>query len=316
MELSVIVVTYNNLDTINQCLESIRRYIRGLSFEVILIDNCSTDGTYDAVVREYPWVESYQSATNEGFAAANNRGICESEGRFILLLNPDAFLVSYGIDHALDFMENSADTAILGGKIIYPNGEMQTSNNAFPSLFTEVLHMIGISRITRNSRLRAVWGRYLGRFLGRSVNEYLRVYWDSDRVRAVDWVSGASMLVRREAVEDVGLLDDHFFMYYEDADWCLRMTQKGWKVVYSPDMTVVHQVGGEARRSHPLAELERNRSRLYYYNKHFPIFHRVILRILLIGSILMQMLCSLLSPVDRLKFAAVLKLALSHPLIP
>jgi GT2 family glycosyltransferase len=315
MELSIIIVTYNSLDTIYQCLDSIAEHAEGLSFEVILIDNCSTDGTFNTVARKYAWIKSYRNPTNTGFAEANNRGIRESVGRFLLLLNPDAFLNDDGIRDALDFVKENKDVAILGCKIKYPNGEIQTSNNAFPNLFTEALHVLGISRLFSNPRLRRTLGERLGRVLGQAINEYLRVYWDSERVRAVDWVTGACMLVRREAVEDAGLLDDHFFMYYEDADWCLRMGKKGWKVIYFPNMTVIHQVGSGAKRAHPLAEFERNRSRLYYYKKHAPVFQRVVLRILLVGAILVQILRSILSQADRREFTRVLKLVLSYPIM-
>jgi len=313
MDLSVVVVTYNSLDTIIQCLDSISDYANESCLEIILVDNCSTDGTFDSIVRKFPSIISFQNATNRGFAAANNKGLRTSKGRFLLLLNPDAFLIDEGIHDALDYIEKNKDVAILGCKITYPNGEIQTSNNAFPNLLTEFIHTSGLARVFSNPKARKALGKHLGRILGRTINEYLRVYWDSDQVRSVDWVTGACMLVRREALEEVGLLDEHFFMYYEDTDWCLRMTKKGWKIVYFPDMNVVHQVGGGAKKVHPLSELERNRSRLHYYNKHTPMSHRILLRLLFICSILVQIVRSVFSPPKRRGFTQVFKLMLSYP---
>jgi len=137
-------------------------------------------------------------------------------------------------------MDEHPEVGILGCRLLNTDGTIQPSNSSFPNLFTEFLRIFQLKRLMPGPGLREKVGERLSKILGSTLREYFRVYWDSERVREVDWVSGACLLVRRKAIEDVGLLDESFFMYYEDADWCYRMRKGGWKYKSSFFAEITH----------------------------------------------------------------------------
>jgi GT2 family glycosyltransferase len=311
VDLSIIIVNFNAQDRLKACLESIHAKVQALDYEVFVVDNASTDGSARMVKQSFPWVKLIQNNRNLGFARANNQAIPASQGRYVLLLNCDTLLLDNTSAAMIRYLDDNPRCGALSPKVMYRDGTIQTSNNAFPDLFTEFLRLSRVSSLIPGVELRRALGVRLGRFLGRSINEYLRVYWDSDRLREIDWGTAACLLVRRETIEQIGLLDEGFFMYYEDADWCLRMHRRGWKIVYFPHFSIVHDVGRGRGDRHQLEDLTRHKSRLHYYNKHAAFLPRLMLRAMVVAVIFPRWL---FLGRKRAVYADILRLCLSYPL--
>lgn len=252
--LSVIVVTYRSRNDIGACLASLREATQGLDAEIVVVDNASGDGTVD-VARSYEGVTVVALPTNVGFGAGINAGLAASSGRWVLWVNPDSRLVGGRIADVLDWLETQPDVGIVGGKILDPDGTIQRSARSFPSYGAALGHRYSV--LTRwfpnNPFSRA----------------YLRAAETLTKIGPVDWVSGAFLLHRREVSEALDGLDERFFMYCEDVDFCLRATQRGWRVVFHPGMVLEHAIGGSSRQVNRRMIVERHRSIWRYYLKHF-----------------------------------------------
>lgn len=223
-DLSVVIVHYNTPDLLCQCLISLHSIPCAFSFETIVIDNASQSPGIAALWEEFPTVEFHFNPKNLGFARTCNQGIRMGQGRYLMLLNPDALIDGRGMAEMVEFMDAHPDTGISAPQLLNPDGSLQYSCRRFPSLRAILL---------RASRL--------DRLFPRPVAEYLMMEWDHDSAQAVDWVIGACMVLRQEALDSVGLLDEGFFMYYEDIDLCYRMKQGGWKVCYNPQVKIRHE---------------------------------------------------------------------------
>ena len=206
------------------CLSSVLTSQPDLPAEVIVIDNASPDPAVRNLPQEFPQVRFEFNAENPGFARSSNQGIRMGQGEYVMLLNPDALIDGEGIQGMVALMEARRDVGIAAPKLIGPDGELQLSCRRFPTLRAV---------LQRGSRLDGV-------FPG-AVRSYLMQDWDHEAGREVDWVMGACVVLRRAALKEVGLLDEGFFMYYEDIDLCYRMGQGGWKVYYHPEVTVQHE---------------------------------------------------------------------------
>ena len=268
LDLTISVVTHNTRDLLKTCLGSIYQKAERIRFEVLVVDNGSTDGTMEMIQKEFPQVKLIENQKNLGFARANNQAIKRGKGRYFLLFNPDSIFKNGSLNETIKFMDRHPEVGILGCKILNSDGTIQESNASFPNLFTEFLRVFQLKKIIASVKLRKKIGQKLGRLLGSTIREYFRVYWDSERVRGVDWVTGACLIVKRKAIEDVGLLDENFFMYYEDADWCYRMHHKGWRVYYYPFFEIVHCAGKTGTGFSQRVFFERQKSMYYYFQKH------------------------------------------------
>lgn len=223
-ELSILIVHYNTLDLLRQCLTSVSALPGDLPLEIIVIDNASPDASVKNLVGEFPRVAFHFNNENLGFARASNQGIQMGQGRYLMLLNPDALIDGDGIQDLTQFMDGHPDAGATGPRLVYPDGELQLSCRRFPTLGTLLLRMSRLDRLVRGP-----------------VRHYLMQDWDHQSVCEVDWVMGACVILRREALDAVGLLDEGFFMYYEDVDLCFRLWQAGWKVCYNPQVVVQHE---------------------------------------------------------------------------
>jgi GT2 family glycosyltransferase len=261
-EVSYIIVSYNTCDLLRECLETIYRE-RGVSFEVIVVDNASRDGSLAMVEREFSQVIAIQSGANLGFAAANNLAFARARGKYIVLLNSDAFLTPGAICQAVALMDASRETGLAGGRLVGRDGHWQPSARLFPSLLNEFLSLSGLAARFSHSR-----------FFGRAD----RTWADVMEATETDWVPGAFSILRREVLEKVGFFDEDFFLYYEEVDLCRRIKNAGYKIQYWPQLQIVH-IGGESSRqvqsvafssSGSQLTLWRMRSQLLYYRKHHP----------------------------------------------
>lgn len=256
MKLSVIIVTFNADEVIERCLRSLETSLAGIPYEAVVVDNGSSDTTVGLVQTRFRNVRLFTSGVNQGFAAGLNRGLRESIGTFVLWLNPDAEIFDGGILTLLRYMEDHPEVGVVGPQILDPNGGIQLSCRSFPSYRT------------------AVFNRYslLSRWFGQNPfsEAYLMRSWDHRSIREVDWVSGACLLHRRSLIKTIGALDEQFFLFCEDVDFCLRAKESGWKVVYHPGMQVVHRIGrGGSHRLPFRVIVEHHRSMWRYYGKHF-----------------------------------------------
>ncbi|UCG97898.1 MAG: glycosyltransferase family 2 protein [Burkholderiales bacterium] len=260
-DVSVIVVSYNTREILRRCLARLAEELATVDGEVIVVDNASADGSADMVADEFPAVQLVRSTVNLGFAAGNNRGFALARGRYVVLLNPDAFLGSGALARALAHMERSPHVGIAGGRLQDPAGRLQPSGRLFPSLLNELMVISGLAARYPRSRL-------FGRFD--------RTWADPDQAAQVDWVPGAFTIIRGRALGETGGFDERFFLYYEEVDLCRRMVQAGYEVWYWPDVVVTH-IGGASSKTVKAHEfscagsqltLWRLRSALLYYRKH------------------------------------------------
>lgn len=259
-DLSIVTVNYNTEDYLCACLQSVVANTHDTRFEHIVVDNASrTRGALDLVRREFRSAIVIENPRNLGFSGGCNVGIERAAGRYVLLLNPDTQVGPGALDDMVSFLDSRPDVAVLGSPLVHADGrDQRCAGRAFP---TPLIFLFGrttlLTRLFPNNRTSA------------------RFAWHHDPNRTepyeVDWVSGACMMVRREAIDDVGPIDPGFFFMWEDADWCFRMHQAGWKVFCHHEVNVVHAEGGSRNRgwrSLWLSTLAFHKGAYRYYRKH------------------------------------------------
>jgi N-acetylglucosaminyl-diphospho-decaprenol L-rhamnosyltransferase len=219
------VVTYNHRKFIAQCLDSIKASCKCHSFKTVVVDNCSSDGSAEIVRNQYPWVELIQQKHGYSFAANNNGAFAYASSDYFLMLNPDTVLAEGAIDTLVEFMDSHRSCGVCGPKLVFPDGSLQYSCRMFPTVWSTLL---------RRSPFRMLLPREL-----RGV-KHLMVSVSHDNEMAVDWMLGACLLVRREAILGTELLDEGFPLYCEEIDLCLRLKQGGWQTYYVPSAEVIH----------------------------------------------------------------------------
>jgi len=250
VDLSIIVVSYNTRELLCDCLTSIAETVGDLACETIVVDNASIDGSAPMVRRYFPGVRLIRSPENRGFAAANNLGIAVSRGRHVLLLNSDAVLMPGTARAMVDFLDAHPGAGMVGARLLNPDGSFQYSYADFPSLTGELLLLTRLAPMVYTPT-------YPSYPLERSVQE-----------RSVDWVSGACLMARRATIDAIGPLDESYFMYTEETDWCYRARRGGWSVHYLPEATVVHWVGQSAAAAPARRRRQVYRSKRLFLRKH------------------------------------------------
>jgi GT2 family glycosyltransferase len=265
--LSIIIVHYKTLDLTLQCLRSIREFAPHASYEILVIDNGSQDGIAAAVSEEFPNVRLIETGRNDGFSRANNLGIVNALGRYMLLLNSDTKIIEPVFDRLVQYMESHPETGCVGPQHVGGDGRHQVSYGKFPDLVTEILRKILDYRIALNDL---------------NIRGHLKGFCSFEQ--ETDWLSGSCMLLRREALVQAGLLDEAFFMYFEDTDLCKRIRDKGWKIVFLPMSKIIHY-GGQSVQQNILAGLVAYRqSQLYFARKHYGRRGDYIARIVLFAK--------------------------------
>jgi GT2 family glycosyltransferase len=270
-DISVIIVSYNTRELLLSCLQSVYASREAGNVEVVVVDNASTDGTREAVVREWPAVRWIENAENIGFAGATNVGLAASSGQYRLLLNSDTEIRPDCLNLLRSFMETHPAAGAIGPRLVYIDGRTQPSADSFPNLFTEFLHLFGFKRLLPGETARRLAAPVLTKVSGKTVGTYFQTYTGSLEPREVDCVSGACLLISADVYEVVGGLDTSFFMYMEDMDWCVRIKAAGFGVYYVPEVEVVHHVGASGEADPATAErvlVTRYQSRLQFFAKH------------------------------------------------
>ena len=254
LDVHIVVVNYNTRDLLKQCLASVYDSRGDITYRVCVVDNASNDGSAAMVRQEFPQVALIESDVNGGYAYANNLGLREAEARYCLLLNPDTVLPPRALADMAAFMDAHPDAGAAGPRLVLQDGSLDLAcRRSFPSPEVSFYRLSGLSRLFPRSR----------RF-----GKYNLTCLDPDLTTEVDAVVGAFMIVRSQCIEQVGLLDEGFFMYGEDLDWAFRIKEAGWKVYYNADVTVLHYKRASSRHSLK-AQIEFYRAMHRFFQKHY-----------------------------------------------
>lgn len=255
MDLSIIIVNYNTKQLTLNCLQSVYQSITDYSYEVILIDNNSRDDSVEAIQQHYPQVHLIANSENTGFSRANNQGMKVAQGRYILLLNSDTVVQPDTFDIMLRFMDEHPEVGVSGCKVVLPDGTLDKAcKRGFPTPSATFYYVSRLTKLFPHNP---------------HINAYHRGDLDEDEPSPIDCLVGAFMLVRREAIDQVGMLDETFFMYGEDIDWCYRIQQAGWINYYYPKTKITHYKKASSRNKPYKITYEFHRAIYVLYNKHF-----------------------------------------------
>lgn len=255
VDLSLIVVQFGGVALLRACLASIPAACSKITHEIIVVDNASPDDSVAMVAREFPHVRVIANATNAGFTRANNQGIAVACGRHVCLLNNDTEAHAGAFDAAVAFLDGNEDIGALGLKLLNTDGSRQASCRRFPGLLQSLFNRTSLmTRLFPNNPF--------------STN-YLMSDLADDAPHDVDWVSGACLVVRRAVIDKIGGLDEAFFMYSEDVDFCLRVWRGGWRVVFYQGGVVTHHSGASSNRMPYYPIVARHRSMWVFYKKHY-----------------------------------------------
>lgn len=253
MDLSISIVNTNNRTLLDQCLGSIYQATRQISFEIFVVDNCSNDGSAEMVRRKYPAVHVIENEKVLGYSASHNRALKRCQGRSVLVFNEDMLVKSGALDIMVAFMDAHPDAGMLGCRLLNPDGSLQPSCRTFPDLRIVLFRSLYLDKLLPRNR----W-----------TGANFMSYWGHDTVREVDVIKGCCMVVRREVLDQVGLMDERFFIYYEETDWCYRTKQQGWKIYFTPDAEIVHYGEQTTSRQSARMTLIHRQSQLKYFQKH------------------------------------------------
>lgn len=235
MDLSIIIVNYNVKQFLRHLINSIAEATKNITAEIIIVDNASDDGSIEMLQKEYPKVTLIANKKNQGFSKANNQGMAIATGKYFLLLNPDTLVKENTFDIIIQYMETHPEIGMAGPKTLNPDGTLQLAcRRGFPGPWASFCKVTGLSAIFPKSKLFA---------------KYNLTYLDENVTCEVDAISGSFMLFRREVYQKIGGLDEQFFMYGEDLDWCYRVQQAGYKVYYIHDAQLIHYKGESTKRS-------------------------------------------------------------------
>ena len=225
MDLSIVIVSWNTHQMLSDCLASVREGLGDLKAEIWVVDNASDDGSPEMVARDFPEARVIVNAENRGFAAANNQALALATGRHVLLLNSDTLVHGDVLRRSVAWLDAHPEAGVMGPRVLNTDGTTQASTSRFPALGLLAMQTLGLTRIA-------------------AFDGYRMTGWDRRDTRAVEVVSGCAMFVRRAAMERVGLLDEAFFFYGEETDWCHRFARAGWQLVFAPIPAVTHFGGG------------------------------------------------------------------------
>lgn len=253
IDVSVVIVNWNTREILHDCIKSIYEQTRNIVFEVIVIDNASSDGSVAMVKADFPQAILIANQDNRGFAAANNQGIAIAKGRYVLLLNSDTIVLDGAIQKTIAFADQHLQAAVIGCRVLNKDLTLQPTCFMYPSVLNLLLSMTYLYKLFPRCH-----------FFGREKISW----WDRDDVRPVQTVTGCFMLVRKEAIEQVGVMDENFFMYAEETDWCRRFQQAGWIHLFYPDACIIHLGGQSTQQVRPQMALQLRAGILQFIRKH------------------------------------------------
>jgi N-acetylglucosaminyl-diphospho-decaprenol L-rhamnosyltransferase len=291
IDVSTIIVSYNTENLLRECIAKLRSASLGLTGEVIFVDNASKDKSVDVIRRDFPDCRLIENTKNVGFGRANNQAVPFATGRYILLLNTDAFVGADTLAKTVAYMDAHPRCGVLGVRLEGRDGQLQPSCRYFPTIWNTFLLRTGLNQFFKTVQM---------------VDE---MTWSHDVVRSCDWVVGCYYLVRREVIDQVGLFDPRYFLYFEEVDHCFAAKKAGWDVVFYPHTTVVH-VGGESAKSDGAItqggrqlEALQIESELLYFRKNHGLVHAFASVVLTVLADLLNLLKRAIKPAESLGFA-------------
>ncbi len=254
MDLSIVIVNWNVKDLLAKCLKSIYFASENLDIEIFVVDNNSSDGSVEMLMEKFPKVNLIVNKENRGFAAANNQAIEKATGKYILLLNPDAEILDNSLEKSIQFMDEHPECGVMGSRVFNSDKTLQPSVRRFPTLWPILLIFLKLPKIFPKLK---------------SIQKYLAVDFDYNKNREVDQVMGAFMMVRKEIFEKIGLLDKDFFIWFEEVDFCKRVWNNNYKVIFYPGAEIIHH-GGKSFAQQGVVKKQRLffKSALTYFKKH------------------------------------------------
>ncbi len=273
-DLSIIIVNWNVADLLRACLRSIEANRGGLDLEVIVVDSASSDDSVAMVQTEFPWVTLLACEQNVGFPRGNNLGLAQANGRYLLLLNPDTVVVDDALVKMLTYAQKNPSIGVLGCQLLNRDGTVQSSRRRFPTLLTAFFESTWLEKLAP----KKVLSRYYAQDL------------PDDAIHDVDWVMGACMLAPQPVVAAVGGLDEAYFMYSEELDWCRRIKDSGWRVVYYPEAQIIHYVGQSSDQAVVARHINFQQAKLRYFRKYHGRFPTLSLRLFLLVSYSWQLI--------------------------
>jgi GT2 family glycosyltransferase len=294
IDVSVCIVSWNTRDLLRRCLESLFAHTRGVRIEVIVVDNASCDGSPEMIARDFPQVRIVAKSENAGFAAGSNDGMRLARGRYFLLLNSDTWIEHDVFATLVAFMDGHPDAGVGGCALRYPDGSLQPSCGYFPNL---------VSTLSNGLSPRALLGR-IKRHAEHFPSPFLPYKRHASQTN-VDWIVGACMMARREAVDSAGMMDESIFMFGEEWEWCMRIKAAGWRIVYTPTAHVVHVGSGSwtmsnAKRVHAILS-----SQYYIFRKHHgPVYASMFKAATLLNALAKAAVWTIFTTIRRAKNAA------------
>ncbi|HKF21520.1 MAG TPA: glycosyltransferase family 2 protein [Candidatus Angelobacter sp.] len=266
-DISIIIVSYNTVGLLRNCLVSLRNS-EAAGSEIIVVDNASGDGSAEMVQAEFPAVRLIKNGENLGFARGSNQGIREARGKYILMLNSDTVTHQGAVRAMTEFLESNADAGAVTCKLLNEDGSIQATISDRPGPVLLLFRLLSMSQLVTRDRHR----RFLGSFgfvLGRTIRGYLAPYCAGIEPFEVENASGACLMVRHAVLDSLGLLDERFFMYFEDMDLCRRIRGAGWKLYYLPQVEITHLVGKSSGNRMRRYGIHSHRALFAFYQKHF-----------------------------------------------
>ena len=267
-DLSIIIINWNTKQLLLDCVASVYATVKNVSFEIQVVDNGSSDGSVAALAAAFPETIIIANNANAGFARANNQAIRRMQSKYAVLLNSDTILIKGAMEKMLTFMEAHPDAGMCGPQLLNEDGTKQKSVDDFPTVLSDFMSK-GLMRLL-----------FPGKF--REAFKFKDVVFPGPVV--VDLIIGACMMVRKAAIDEVGMLDEDYFFLYEEADWCLRMKQGGWKVYHLPDVAIYHLGGRSMKKINLRARAESWRSRYVFFNKSMKLSGLSSRALLLLGG--------------------------------
>lgn len=273
-DLSIIIVSWNVRQLLASCLDSILAGAGTLQLEVIVVDSGSSDGSPDLVTDAYPWVRMLGCRENVGFPKGNNLGMDLASGRHLLFLNPDTVLVGNALQLMVGYLDHHESVGVVGPQLLNEDRSIQSSRRRFPTMATAFVESTWLERIAPSS----IFTHYYARDL------------PEDEPVDVDWIVGACMMVRRKTIDHVGVMDEAYFMYSEELDWCRRIKDAGWRVIFLPGAQVIHYEGKSSEQAVTARHINFQRAKLRYFLKHHGAPSALLLRIFLLLTYCWQLL--------------------------
>jgi len=276
--ISIVIVSFNVEKLLKECIESIYAETRDAAFDIWVVDNNSRDNSVQMVRDNFPEVHVIDNDENVGFPKANNQAVVQSQSDYVLLLNPDTIIQDRAIDKMVAFMDSDPKVGVSGCRVLNEDGSLQLAcRRSIPTPKVAFYRLSGLSRLFPNSKTMA---------------KYNLTYLDPNEPNEVDAVSGAFLLIRKDVVDAIGVLDENFFIYGEDMDWCIRAKHAGWKVMYYPDARILHYKGIGCSTNSRKTSYEFYRAMYLFHKKHFAKDCSAITNGLIYTGIFLKALCS------------------------